>query len=289
MEGERAADGINQIGLFIWHLNEERPRHPSNKAKWNLLRGNGVDKPVIEQGQFNSVIVAFEEDVVRIELAVNDAAGVQITRRLRHLSRNTNSRTHPVHFKYKSKTWVISHWSLQYTSETLTRSFPVCRFWGRDENWRRRRRAARCWRSCNWCPTVGWRCPWTAASSRDAVSTRTARPTRRRSPPRRFATWIGGWWRHRATFLFWRSAFEIELQNAKMINRSRHHTRKRTSKSNWKVQAYRLMVQEPLWQMTWPNWISLHGMIHSASISLSVSFSSISCLSKWVVMIPLWL
>lgn len=68
-------------------------RHPSTNL--NLLHGNGIDKAVIEQWKLHPVIVAFQKNVVRIEFAVNDPAGVQVTGRLRHLPWNTDSRSHP--------------------------------------------------------------------------------------------------------------------------------------------------------------------------------------------------
>ena len=50
---------------------------------------------MVQQGEFDSVIVAFQEDVVRIEFAVDDTAGVQVARRLRHLPRDADGRSHP--------------------------------------------------------------------------------------------------------------------------------------------------------------------------------------------------
>lgn len=51
---------------------------------------------MIEKRQFDPVVVPFQEDVVRIQFAVHDPAGVQVTRRLRHLSGNADGGPHSV-------------------------------------------------------------------------------------------------------------------------------------------------------------------------------------------------
>ena len=48
-------------------------------------------------------MIPFEEDIVRAELAMNDAPGVEVPRRLRHLPRDAHGRPHPFFFRPKRK------------------------------------------------------------------------------------------------------------------------------------------------------------------------------------------
>lgn len=65
------------------------------KRKHFLLNIGSAGTSVIEERQFHAVVVAVEENVVRIQFAVDDAPGVQVTSRLSYLARYTHASPHP--------------------------------------------------------------------------------------------------------------------------------------------------------------------------------------------------
>ena len=72
-----------------------RIKNEYNREDYSLKSGR-LDLAVIQQRELDSIVFSFQEYVVRWYLAVDDAAGVEVPRRLGHLSGDADGRSHPI-------------------------------------------------------------------------------------------------------------------------------------------------------------------------------------------------